>query len=73
MLVSDFALPYEFEVDDTTRFINCDVSGSALTCDKASTYDLVEAYSQDNDLWISVFVEVYDMMTANGVDSLTSI
>ena len=46
MLVSDFALAYEFTVDDTTRFLDCDPSGSALTCQKASTYDLVKAYAE---------------------------
>ena len=44
--MSDFALIYEFSVDDTTRFLNCDPSGSAPTCDFASTYDLVYAYAQ---------------------------
>ena len=29
--------------------------------------------SQDNDLFISVFVEVYDKMTANGVEGLVEI
>ncbi len=46
MLIPDLALIYDFTIDDTTRFINCDPSGSALTCDKADTYDTVNTYSQ---------------------------
>lgn len=71
MLNVDFTLLYEFTVDDTTRFITCDPSGSAPTCDRATSYDLVQTYSEDNDLFISAFTEVYDLMTANGAGSLT--
>ena len=44
--MSDLALLYDFVIDDTTRFLTCDPSGSAPTCDQASTYDLVKAYSE---------------------------
>ncbi len=48
MIIPDLALIYDFTIDETTRFINCDPSGSALTCDKSDTYDLVDTYSKVN-------------------------
>ncbi len=44
-IVSDFAIVYDFTVDDETRFATCEVKASDPTCDKASTYGTVEAFA----------------------------
>jgi len=72
-LVSDFAIVYDFDVEDDTRFANCEVTADAPTCTPATTYDTVVSFSLDNDLWLTAYYEAYDLMTANGAVSLTEL
>jgi len=77
-IVSDFAIVYDFTVDEDTRFANCLGPSTSWTvddqtCDDASTYGTVEAFALDNDLWLDAYYEAYDLMTANGADSLTEL
>jgi len=72
-IVSDFAMVYDFDVEDDTRFANCEVTADAPTCTPASTYATVEAFAEDNDLWLAAYYEAYDLMTANGAVGLTVI
>jgi len=74
---ADFAIVYDFTVDEDSRKVSC--FGNNLwtvddqTCDKASTYGTVAAFAADNDLWLEAYYEAYDLMTANGADSLTEL
>ena len=42
---ADFAIVYDFTVDEDTRFPNCEVTADAPTCVEASTYDTVKAFA----------------------------
>ena len=44
-IVSDFAIVYDFTVDEDTRFANREVTADDPTCDEASTYGTVEAFA----------------------------
>lgn len=44
-IVSDFAIVYDFDVEEDTRFANCEVTADAPTCDQASTYGTVEKFA----------------------------
>lgn len=74
MLSPDFAIAYQFALDDTTGLIEeCDISGVSRTCPEADTFSLVSIYANDNDYWLSCYGEAYDAMTMNGYDSLTEV
>merc|ERR1711935_120359 len=72
-IVSDFAMVYDFEVEDVDRFADCEVTADAPTCTPASTYDTVVSFSLDNDLWLTAYYEAYDLMTSDGAVSLTEL
>lgn len=72
-IVSDFAIVYDFDVEDDTRFADCEVTADAPTCTPASTYDTVVSFAADNDLWLTAYYEAYDLMTSNGAVSLTEL
>ena len=44
-IVSDLAIVYDFDVEDDTRFANCEVTPDAPTCTPARTYDTVVSFA----------------------------
>lgn len=46
MLVADMALVYDFEVDEDTRFADCEVTPSETTCTLSDMYDTISSFAE---------------------------
>jgi len=74
MLNTDLEMFYEFENLNARTFLTeCTIDAANTDCTPADTYDLAKSFADDNDLWITAFVEAYDVMTSIGYTNLTPI